>query len=75
MKIMTMEIRTARTSATATSFSELVMLSAVSWAIRIDRFSSSASSFSITSLTAEETSMAVLLCCLVMEMEMVSSPL
>ena len=75
MNMIIMEITAASTRVRATSLRELRMLSALSLTILIFRFSSSASRLSITSWTSDDTSMAVLLCCLVMEMEIVSSPL
>ena len=75
MNMIIMEITAASTRVRATSFRELRMLSALSLTILIFRFSSSASRLSMTSCTSDDTSMAVLLCCLVMEMEIVSWPL
>ena len=75
MNMIIMEITAASTRVRATSLRELRMLSALSLTILIFRFSSSASRLSITSWTSDDTSMAVLLCCLVMEMEIVSWPL
>ena len=74
-KMMIMEMTTASTMVTATSCREVRIESASSRAISTVRFSSSASSSSMTSWTSEDSSMAVLLCCLVMEMEIRSSPL
>ena len=74
-KIMIMEMTTAITMVSATSLRESRMESASSRATVMVRFSSSPSRLLMTCLTCLERSMAVLLCCLVKEMEMVSSPL
>ena len=59
---------------TATSCRELKMLSAVSLAMVTWRSSSAASREAMVFCTADDTSMAVLLCCLEMDREMVSWP-
>ena len=74
-KMMIMEMTTAITMVSATSLRESRMESASSRATVMVRFSSSPSRLLMTCLTCLERSMAVLLCCLVKEMEMVSSPL
>ena len=74
-KMMIMEITTAMTMVSATSFKESRMESASSLATVMVRFSSSPCRFLMTFCTCLDRSMAVLLCCLVREMEMVSSPL
>ena len=75
MRMMIMEMMTARTMVTATSCRELKILSAVSLATVIFRSSSAASREAMVFCTADDTSMAVLLCCLEMDRDMVSWPL
>ena len=70
-----MDMITASTMVTATSISESRMLTDVSFATLMCRSSSPAYSVAMTLFTALETSIAVLLCCLVMERDIVSSPL
>ena len=74
-KMMIMEITTAITMVSATSFKESWMESASSLATVMVRSSSSFCRLLMTFCTCLDRSMAVLLCCLVREMEMVSSPL
>ena len=74
-KMMAMEINTAKTMVTATSFRELKILSASSRTIRICKSPSSSSRDETTAKTSWERDMAVASCCLVIDKEMVSSPL
>jgi len=74
-QIMIMEIMIARTSVWATSFKELIILSASSRTVMICKFSSAPSRFAIVFFTALETETAVSLCCFVMERDTVSFPL
>ena len=60
---MNMEMITARTIVSATSFKESRIVSDVSFATVIVRSESSAINSSTFSLTAEDTSISVLSCC------------
>ena len=74
-KMISMETTTAITMVCITLFKEEVMLSLVSFTVTISRFSSASIRVLMVCFTDLETSTADALCCFLMPMEMVSSPL
>ena len=74
-KMISMETTTAITMVCITLFKEELISSLVSLTVMISRFSSASVRFLMVFLTALETSTAEALCCFLIPMEMVSSPL
>ena len=74
-QIITMEMPIAMTMVSATEDRDSMMESAPSSVITISRFSSAAVRLAMVSFTDSDKSTVDELCCLVMDREMVSSPL